>query len=132
MTIDVSGERKANSILGQLGEILAADHLRTLGYEILRRNYRHGRGEVDLIARDGDALAFIEVKTRASDEFGHPLEGFSMRQRGRIAQAAYGFMREAKPACREYRFDTVAVLMREGGQAEIELFKNAFYLGEFS
>ena len=61
--------------IAKTGEALAVAHLKARGYEILERNYRAVRGEIDLIAQDGDFIVFVEVKTRRSLKFGLPPNG---------------------------------------------------------
>ena len=81
-------------IRGTLGEDFAAERLRESGYEILERGFRHGRSEIDIIARKGCTVAFIEVKTRAQNSYGTPAEAVSAAQRRRIVQAAAAYLWE--------------------------------------
>jgi uncharacterized protein (TIGR00252 family) len=74
--------------LGDRGEALAARHLAQAGWRILDRNFRVGRKEIDLVARRGEVVAFVEVKTRAGLGFGHPLEAITWRKRREIQQVA--------------------------------------------
>ncbi len=66
--------KNKNIEIGKKGEDMAADYLLSRNYEILARNFRFGRIEIDIIARHGDILVFVEVKTRSGDEFGYPEE----------------------------------------------------------
>lgn len=111
---------------GRRGEELAYRHLRKLGYTMVARNYRtrDGRGEVDLIGWDQDRLAFIEVKTRSSDEFGSPDSAIDSRKRLNIVRAASDYLRRAGLEWDSARFDTVNVLLRN--PAEVEVLKDAF------
>lgn len=111
---------------GRRGERMAYRHLRKLGYTVVARNYRtrDGRGEVDLIGWDGQYLAFIEVKTRRTDEFGAPEAAIDSGKREHIVRAASDYLRRAGLEWSCARFDTVSVVWRE--PVEIELQKDAF------
>ena len=108
------------------GEDLAYDHLRRLGYTFVARNYRprHGRQELDLVAWDAERLAIIEVKTRASEEFGRPERAVGQEKRRHLVRAAKEYARRADIDFRRVRFDVVSVLL--GGEPRIELYKSAF------
>lgn len=112
-------------LLGARGESVAARHLRRRGYAIVRRNYRGEHGEIDLVALDGDVLVFVEVKTRAQDRFGEPLEAVDVRKQLRIARAAEEFVREHRLYDRAIRFDVVGV-RRRGWRWDVELVRDAF------
>jgi putative endonuclease len=116
--------------LGIQGEQLAAAHLERLGYTILDRNYRSGRREVDLIIRLGDLVAFVEVKTRAGDGFGHPLEAITALKRREVERVAIRWQRRNGRPWQHYRFDAVGVLIRPGAMPVIEHIPNAWRLGE--
>lgn len=110
--------------LGQRGEDLAASYLQKQGYKIIQRNYKTMIGEIDIIARDGDDLVFIEVKTRESLEYGHPFESVNKNKRRKIANVAMLYLKRLKdiPPC---RFDVVSVYY-EQGRAEFNLIQDAF------
>jgi len=109
------------------GEDLAYHELRKRGYRIVARNYRSRttKGETDLIGWDGDYLAFIEVKTRASEDFGRPEEAVDSAKRGHLIRAAKDYVRRAGVDYNRIRFDIVSVVL---GAAEprIRLLKGAF------
>ncbi len=111
------------------GEDLAYDHLRRLGYTIVARNYRprHGKQELDLVAWDAERLAIIEVKTRASEEFGRPERAVGQEKRRHLIRAAKEYTRRADIDFGRVRFDVVSVLL--GGEPRIELYKAAFTAG---
>jgi putative endonuclease len=113
-------------LLGRKGERLACRYLLRHGYDILARRYRARRGEVDLIAFEGDILAFIEVKTRATREFGDPWEfvGWEKQQSLRLAGEEFIARYDLGGYC--YRFDVVDVVVRGSGAPEITLYRNAF------
>ncbi|WP_442914689.1 YraN family protein [Lacrimispora sp.] len=108
--------------IGSRFEEMAASYLQEAGYEILERNYRDRLGEIDIVARDGRYLVFIEVKYRANSEKGDPAEAVHGGKQRRIRNGARGYLYRhglgEDVAC---RFDVVAVL----GQ-EIRLIKDAF------
>lgn len=113
---------------GNEGEDLAAEFLELKGYTIVKRNYRYGKGEIDIIANDPEegSLVFIEVKFRKSLEFGHPEESITknkIKQLKRIAEL-YLYEKEIKEA--SCRFDVIAILKLPGEKPAIEHFVNAF------
>ncbi|NIR44822.1 MAG: YraN family protein [Gemmatimonadetes bacterium] len=116
--------------LGALGERLAARHLERLGYTILARNFRFGHREIDLIARRGDTVAFVEVKTRAGDGFGHPLAAITALKRREVERVARHWLRSHGGRGCRYRFDALAVTVRPGRPPQIEHVPNAWRLGE--
>jgi len=112
-------------LLGKRGEDLACAELEKRGYVIVDRRFRTRCGELDIVARDGGVLVFVEVKARSGSNFGTPFESVTWKKRQRLSQmaASYLFMRRlAGVAC---RFDVVAVVERQGMQT-IELLRGAF------
>lgn len=95
--------------LGRSGEELATEHLTGLGWEILARNWRAGRKEVDIIARDGSQIVFIEVKTRRSRRFGDPVEFVDPAKCGHLVHAATHWMAENGWEG-EIRFDIIGLV----------------------
>lgn len=83
----------AKDELGRAGESRAAEHLKSLGYDILDRNWRDPAGELDLVAARGPELAVVEVKTRRGIAFGHPFEAIDERKRARLWRLALGWVR---------------------------------------
>jgi putative endonuclease len=120
----------AKSVLGHVGELLAAERLRLEGYVILERNYRSPSGELDIIAREGDVVVFVEVRTRTNDWFGHPLESINFIKQRRLRNVARDYLLERRPSCKGLRFDVVGIVMREGQEADIRIITHAFYQGE--
>lgn len=98
--------------------------MRSLGYKILEENYRWRGGEIDLIARDGDFLVFVEVKARTSEAFGTPEEAITAVKRKRLIRTAQKYLL-AHPTNLGVRFDVVAL-----SEGEARLYKNAFSLEE--
>ncbi len=111
--------------LGAEGERAAERFLRRRHYTILQRNYRCALGEVDLIALDGAAVVFVEVKTRTQPGCGTPLEAVDRRKQRQIQRAAQYYLTENRLHDRAARFDVVGV-WREGGVLRCELVQNAF------
>jgi len=116
--------------LGVLGERLAARHLEARGYAILRRNFRFGHREIDLIVRRDDVVAFVEVKTRAGPGYGHPLEAITALKRREVERVARHWLRRHGHPGTLYRFDAVSVALLRGGDPLIEHIPNAWRLGE--
>ncbi len=113
---------------GKIGEDAAVKFLRRRGYEIIERNYRGARYEVDIIAREGGVLSFIEVKTRAPGKSLSGAEAVGREKQRRIAQAAQHYLlthpREQSSVC---RFDVVLLEAEAGKKPKAkELLKNAF------
>ncbi len=110
---------------GKTGEQIAADLLKSKGFKILEQNWRFGRNEVDIIARDGDFLVIVEVKSRHSTFAGEPETSVTRdKQRGLIA-AANAYLR-FKGLKNEVRFDIVSVLMMKDKET-INHIPDAFY-----
>jgi putative endonuclease len=111
--------------LGRHGEELAARHLAGLGYEILERNWRCGAGELDLVARDGDWLAFVEVRTRRGQDMGSPEESVTLAKQARLVALAETYVQEHDwPG--PWRIDVVAVEMDTRGRLQrLDHYENA-------
>ena len=118
---------KENLYLGSSGEDAAVDLLKKRGYRILARNYKTKLGEIDIIARDKDTLAFIEVKARHSDRFGLPQEAVSVSKQRQISKAALIFLKEHSLLEKKARFDVVSVVYSKD-KPQLDLIKNAFEL----
>jgi putative endonuclease len=110
---------------GLEGEALAAVFLEQQGYRVLERNFRFERGEVDLIAEDGDELVFVEVKTRHSGQFGTPEEAMTPKKEALMKKVAEGYLHVHRIDQQACRFDVVAILF-VGGEPRIRLIRNAF------
>jgi len=110
---------------GKKGEVLAKSYLVKNGYQILETNYRCPLGEIDLIARDGQDLVFVEVKTRTSRELGYPEQAVGAKKQRKISQLALFYLQQKNLMNTGVRFDVVAVTIA-GASPEIKLIKNAF------
>jgi len=134
---------------GRRGESLAARYLEDSGWTVLDRNWRAGHGEIDLVIRKGDVVAFVEVKTLAQVDSGDPLEGITRRKRMEVEKAARrwilaqggereeGGMRGGESGGvlgthlgARYRFDAVAVILHRGGPVEISHLPDAWWIGD--
>lgn len=111
--------------IGELGEKIAQQHLRKLGYQILATNWYFGHLELDIVARDGEELVVVEVKSRSGIRYEHPSEAVTNGKIKRIVEAADGFIQENDWE-KETRFDVITVIFF-GQQYELEHFKDAFY-----
>lgn len=121
------GTRLDNATLGIWGEHLAAQWLRKHGRKVLYRNYRAGGGgEVDIVARHGKMLTFVEVKTRTSTERGRPAQAVNKEKEKLILRGMDGWMRMLKdPQNIPRRCDIVEVVLREGERPEISILEGA-------
>jgi len=108
--------------VGKIGEELAANYFTNLGFEIVRRNFRFGKAEIDLIVKKDRWLIFVEVKTRHSNDFGEPEAFVSRRQTKNIFDAAEEFI-YSNDWRGHIRFDILAV--RPGDPPEITHFEDA-------
>ena len=113
--------------LGRSGEDAAVDFLEKNRCRILARGFRALRGEIDIVARDGDTIVFIEVKTRAGAGFGSPEEAVTAAKQRRIRRMAEAFLSKFRigpdTPC---RFDVISLGPGNGGDTEIRHIKDAF------
>ncbi len=113
--------------LGRRGEEAAAKFLRRQGYRILASGLDSRLGELDLIAVDGRTIVFVEVKTRASTDAGHPAEAIDPRKEQRMTQAALAYLKSHGLLQYAARFDVVAITWPDNARRPtIEHFKDAF------
>ncbi len=112
--------------LGKSGEDLACHELRRRGYAIVARRYRTRVGEIDIVARDGAILVFVEVKTRRSLRFGHPAEAITVHKQAKLRAMARDFLFRAALGDCPCRFDVVTVTLLPSCPPKIELFTAAF------
>lgn len=117
----------AKEKLADKGEKLARMHLKKGGYEILETRWRWHRFELDIIARKGNIIAFVEVKTRTSDRFGLPQEAVTVRKQKRIIASAKAYAAKKRLDSYLLRFDIIAVMLPPGGDAQITHIENAFH-----
>ncbi len=112
-----------NQQYGQKSEDLAARYLKKKGYEILQRNYRTRLGEIDIIARDGQAIVFVEVKARKTERAGSVKSSITKTKQMKITRLAQHYLKQTRTYDVKVRFDVVVI---KGEGESVELFKNAF------
>ncbi len=115
---------------GLWGEKLAERMLKNKGYRILGKRVRVGRrGELDIVARSGNVLVFIEVKTRSSERYGRAMKSVNTSKKRILARAAMRYMSQLKERPQYFRFDVVEVIGRYGeGIPIVRHIENAFSL----
>ena len=111
--------------LGVRGERAAEKYLKRHGYRIVTRNFKASGAEIDLVARDGETLVVVEVKTRRSMVGGRPEEAVDARKQSRLRRAAEAFALQNRVGERRTRFDIVAV-NAAGPRFGIEILRDAF------
>jgi putative endonuclease len=121
------GRRVSTTLqLGSLGEHIAATYLTDVGLRVLDRNWRCREGELDLVARDGDALVFCEVKTRRGTGFGYPVEAVTAAKQRRLRTLAQRWLAAHDEHAPGLRFDVVGVLVRSDLPALVTHLRAAF------
>ena len=110
--------------LGRWGEARAADFLADQGYQILERNWRCEYGEIDLVARDGAVLVFVEVKARSSQRFGYPEEAVTPAKQQHLIEAAQSYLQAHPEHDGDWRIDVIAVQRSPDGP-QIHHIENA-------
>ncbi len=113
--------------LGKEGEDLALKKVESLGYKCIARNYRCSLGELDLVARDGETLVFIEIKTRKGKSLDYAKEAVHARKQRQMSKVALAYMKKYGCEDARARFDVV-VIHQKGLDREIEVIRNAFDL----
>jgi len=110
---------------GNKSEDLAANYLKLSGYRVLERNFRNRIGEIDIIAREGPVLVFVEVKARKTRRYGSPKQAVTPAKQARISAAATAYLKATGQLQAKARFDVVAIDARYN-PPDIEVVKNAF------
>ncbi|MBB4080185.1 putative endonuclease [Lewinella aquimaris] len=113
---------------GRRGEALARTYLLDKGYLVEAVNYRYRRTEIDIVAKHGDVLVFVEVKTRTSLAFGHPSIFFKREQQRRISRAASMYMEETGYDW-EIRFDLIAIYLKSPEAYQLDHYEDVFFPG---
>ena len=129
-SVFVGTEKPEHLRRGELGERAAKKFLQKQGLKFLAANFRSERGEIDLIFRDGDCLAFVEVKTRSSEDWSRPAAAVNAERRRRLSQCALDYLRLLKNPAVKIRFDIVEVLLAEGKVSEIRHLPNTFAMSK--
>ena len=112
----------STKVQGDIGEELACKYLSQNGYKILERNFRIRGGEIDIVAKDGDTLVYVEVKTRSSNQFGTPEESITVKKIRFLERAAKFYRLKRYNLSQSERIDAVSVTLSES--PEIKLIKN--------
>ena len=112
---------------GQKAESIAIRRLKKAGYKIVTRNYRNRIGEIDIVARDGDTLVFVEVKARRSARYGDPKHALTRAKQRKISMVALEYLKSTGQGSTKARFDVVAITA-PASEPRIEIIKNAFEL----
>ncbi len=118
---------KTRQALGLLGERIAARWLSRQGWEIVEHRFRSGHRDVDLIARQGGVVAFVEVKARRGDAFGSPVEAVHARKRRELSRSAQVWVDRHGAGNAQYRFDVIGVLL-DGERVRVRHVPDAFSL----
>lgn len=121
------GMTDARQDLGKSGENLAAAALESRGYAIVARRYRTGHGEIDIIARDGETMVFVEVRRKSSDEFGTAAESVTPAKQRQVIRMAveYLALHGLYDRC-DVRFDVVAIDDLPDGTPQLTVYESAF------
>jgi len=117
--------RKAHVIQGHDAERLAARHLKRMGYRIICRNYRCPLGEIDIIARHGRTLVFVEVKSRRSEAFGSPKLAITPAKQHKLSQVAWHYLQKNNLTETRARFDVITITGITASP-HFEVIENAF------
>jgi putative endonuclease len=110
---------------GRKSEALAEEYLKRKGFRILKRNYRYGHKEIDLIGKVGNTIVFVEVKGGRSKDFGAPQERVNQRKQKNLIEAASDFIQKNDVSGCDFRFDVLAISY-EKGKETVEHIENAF------
>ncbi|MGQ9674820.1 MAG: YraN family protein [Chloroflexota bacterium] len=122
----VARSSKTRQTVGSLGESIAAERLKAMGYRILEYNVRLPQGEIDIVARDRDVLAFVEVRTRRSAEMGLPEESITERKKQKLRQLVDSYHQVRSAGETQSRIDVVVIdLNSEGQPTRVEVIKSA-------
>jgi putative endonuclease len=122
----VTDVRRTTRALGRAGEDIACEYLEGKKYEIVARGFRLFRGEIDIIARHGDVLVFVEVKARADESHGRPEESVTPGKQRQIRRIAQGYLLANPCPGTDCRFDVIAILFRGPDDYRLEHFIDAF------
>jgi putative endonuclease len=117
---------RERQILGELGEDLAVRELTARGYAILDRRYRTRHGEIDIIAEHDGTIVFVEVRARATAEFGRAAETVTDQKKRKVTAMAVDYLARHGITNRPCRFDVVAIDEALGANPEITVYRSAF------
>jgi putative endonuclease len=122
----VTDGKRSTQALGLRGEEIACAFLENKKYAIVTRRFRMFRGEIDIVARDGGTLVFVEVKARADESFGRPEESVTPGKQRQIRKIARGYLVENPLGDAACRFDVISILFGDGNDYRLEHFVDAF------
>ncbi|MFA5928745.1 MAG: YraN family protein [Candidatus Margulisiibacteriota bacterium] len=117
---------KSHRAIGYEGESAAEAYLLEQGYTILEKNFTTKHGEIDIVAKEGDYLVFVEVKNHSREDYGTMLEKINAKKQQRIIFAARCYLKRANDMDIPCRFDVVTILNKQNGTPQMELIKDAF------
>jgi putative endonuclease len=126
---DKRADKRADprAVLGRWGEDLAVEHLQADGFQVLARNWRCRDGELDVVARDGAVVVFVEVKTRSGTAFGVPAEAVGPVKARRIRGLALRWLADHRPpGAGELRFDVISIVRPRGAAPVLQHLRGAF------
>ncbi len=118
-------KKTSKQITGQLGEDIAADFLNKQGFQMLHRNWRSGRSEVDIIASNNNSIHFIEVKTRSDKNFGLPEGKVNTAKLNQLKLAASAYLQQ-HPQWKNIQFDIISINLAKDKMPEIFLIEDVF------
>ena len=121
-------ERSGNRSVGERGEAIAEAYLRGQRFAILEKNYRGRTGEIDIVAREGDTIVFVEVKARRNLAYGPPQLAVTAFKQRQISRTALTWLAHHKKQNANARFDVIAILAPDHEVPQIEHISNAFEL----
>jgi putative endonuclease len=120
------GQKPSPHELGKIGEQLAQQFLHKKKFVIIETGYRLYRGEIDIIAHDGQTLVFVEVKTRWSHKSGFPEEAVTPHKQRQLRKIAESYCALNDVQDKECRFDVISLLFDRSGRHSLSHIKNAF------
>ena len=122
----VTDLKRSTQALGLRGEEIACAYLEKKKYAIVTRRFRMFHGEIDIVARDGTTLVFVEVKARADESFGRPEESVTPGKQRQIRKIAQGYLVQNPLGGDACRFDVISILFGDGDAYRLEHFVDAF------
>ena len=126
VTDQKNGDHKRR--LGRRGEDIAVGHLQRRGYVTVTRNWRCPAGEIDIVAREGETLAFVEVRTRRGERFGTPEESITPDKQAKLVTLAETYLQEQDLADVAWRIDVVGIVLGQLGEVRrVNLIRNAVH-----
>jgi putative endonuclease len=118
-----------NRDIGTLGETLAEKYIKNQGYIILEKNFRCKIGEIDIIGKDKEHIAFVEVKSRYNDDYGRPAEAVNYYKQRKLYKTAEFYIMKNKLFDFSFRFDVIEIFLKlQSNRYELRLIKDAFQL----